>query len=397
MNLFFLRAYLRGQLVSTDKFEKTLDQVGVNAKRYREVEKSKLLAEFIDLEKKVTSPDFIAKKKELVKTTYKQSAEYKKMEEFKRLCKDKYVRAYLRNGSEEERMSVQRFQEMKAEIDSADFQKRNDFWKDQKRWFNTEEGKMEARYEELKKDEDIVFFHNTNVQNVERWEQFDLAFNDDFEWVNVRNSAWKPGFIYPNDKFLNAHSYANEQQAYCDGRMIDTDNSILTIKTRKIEQEGRAWDAKKGMFMKTFPYSSDALFTDTVAIEEGSVVQVKCKCSGKLNHGIYLRSKNHVPFISVFDFTGKKVWCGVKDSLKHDKNMKALNGLHPIAYTIFTLSWQKDEIVWFVNNLEVCRMPNLLPKGEKLYLHLYSFQFENAKISEGDLNVDWIRVYNVKK
>lgn len=396
MDLFFLKALFRGQLATTPNFEKTLNQVAINAKRYREVEKSAFLAEYKELEKKVTAPDFIAKKEELIKTKYEHTPEYKAMAEFKKLCKDKYVRTYLRNGKEEERMSVQRYLELKAEVETADFQKRNDFWKDKNRWTTTDEYKLEERYNELKNDSDIVFFFNADKKNVERWEQFDLAFNDDFEWVNLRNSPWKPGFIYPNDKFLSAHSYGNEQQAYCDGKMVDTNNSVLTIFTKKEACEGRAWDAKKGMYMKTFPYSSDALYTDAVAIEEGSVVQVKCKCSGKLNHGVYLRSRNHLPYISIFDSTSKNIMCGVKTDIKTE-DFRKITATSMLAYTIFTLSWQKDEIVWFVNNLEVCRMKNNLPKGEKLYLHLYSFQFEKASISEGELNVDWIRVYNVKK
>ena len=111
-----------------------------------------------------------------------------------------------------------------------------------------------------------------------------------------------------------------------------------------------------------------------------------------------MRSKNHVPFISLFDYTGLRLYCGIKDSLKHDKNLKMLDGLQPIPYTIFTVSWQKDEIVWFVNNLEVYRTKNLIPAGEKLYLHMYSFAFESDRHStEGELDVDWIRVYKVKK
>lgn len=397
MDLFFLRALVRGQLTTTAKFEETLNQVAINATRYRQVEKSDELKEFKELEKKVTAADFQIKKKEIKGAVYKNSAEAKTLAEFAKLCKDKYVRAYLREGKEAERMSVQRYLEMKAQIEAADFQKRNEFWKDSHRWENSEDGQIEARYEELKKNDDIVFFFKADVKKVERWEQFELAFNDDFEWINVRNSPWKPGFIYPNEKFINAHSYGNEVQAYCDGRNVDTNNSILTIRTKKETCEGRAWEAGKGMYMKQFSYSSDALYTDEVEVTEGSVVQVKCRCRGLLNHGVYLRSRNHVPFISLFDYTGLKLYCGVKDSLKHDKNMKLLDGLQPIVYTIFTVSWQKDEIVWFVNNLEVCRMKNMIPAGEKLYLHLYSFQFENKRVSEGELNVDWIRVYNLKK
>lgn len=398
MDLFFLRALLRGKLLTTPKFEEVLNEVPVRAKRFRQVENSPEWKEYLELEKKVNAADFQTKKKEIQGRKYTDSEEYKKMKEFENLCKDKYVRAFLRDGSEEGRASVQRYLEMKKVVESADFQKRNEFWKDERRWENSEDGKLEARYLALKADKDIIFYQSTDVHSVEQWEKFDLAFQDDFNWIGVKNSDWEPGFIYPSDQFKNVHSYSNEKQAYNNGRNVETSESVLRILTKKEPVEAAAWDAKKGMYMKQFDYTSDALFTDKVAVEEGSVVQVKCRCRGRLNHGIYLRSKNHVPFISLFDYTGLRLYCGVKDSLKHDKNLKLLDGLQPIPYTIFTVSWQKDEIVWFVNNLEVYRTANLIPKGEKLYLHLYSFLFEKDKHgTEGELDVDWIRVYNVKK
>jgi len=398
MDLFFLKALLRGKLQTTNKFEEELNEIPIRAKRFRQIEQSAELSEYLDLDKKVNAPDFQTKKREIQHMSYKKTAEYKQLQDYKKICKDKYVRHYLRDGSEEGRMSVQRFLELKKNVENPEFQKRNDFWKDAHRWENSEEGKMEAKYLALKASDDIIFYQTTDVRAIEHWEQFNLAFQDNFDWVGLRNSDWKPGFIYPSDQFKNVHSYANEKQAYMGGKNIETSESILRILTKQDPQEAAAWDEKKGMYMKKFAYSSDAIYTDKLAIEEGSVVQVKCRCRGRLNHGVYLRSKNHVPFISLFDYTGLKLYCGVKDSLKHDKNLKLLDGLQPIPYTIFTVSWQKDEIVWFVNNLEVYRTKNLIPKGEKLYLHMYSFIFEKDRFSsEGELDVDWIRVYNLKK
>jgi len=397
MDLFFLKALLRGKLQTTTSFEEELDEIPKRAQRYRQIEKSAELKEFMDLEKKVNAPDFKVKKKEITSTALKQTSEYKCMQDFKKICKHKKVRAYLREGKGEELPEVVRYLELKQQVESPEFEARYTFWQNKNRWQTTDEGKIEARYEQLKKSDDIQFFFAANVQQIEHWEQFDKVYEDDFEWFNLKESTWKPGFVYP-DGFKNVHSYNNEKQAYTGGKNLVMKNSTLRIKTRRENTEGVAWDSKKGMFIRPFTYTSDCLYSDQVAIEEGSVVQCKCKCRGRLNHGVYMRSKNHVPFISVFDYTGLKLYCGVKDSLKHDKNLKLLDGLQPIPYTIFTVSWQKDEIVWFVNNLEVYRAKNLVPKGEKLYLHLYSFAFENDRFTtEGDLDVDWIRVYKLKK
>jgi len=398
MDLFFLKALLRGKLQTTAKFEEELTQIPLRAKRFRQIENSAEWKEYLQLDKLVNAADFQTMKRERQGMKYKKTVEYRQLEEFKKICKNKFVRHFLRDGSDEASMPVQKYLQLKATVESEEFQKKNDFWKDSHRWEHSDEGKQEARYLALKASDDVVFYQTANVQEIERWEQYEMAFQDEFDWVGMRNSDWKPGFIYPSDSFKNVHSYANEKQAYTGGKNVQTGGSILTIHTKQMPIEGAAWDAKKGMYMKQFSYASDAIYTDKVAIEEGSVIQVKCRCRGRLNHGIYLRSKNHVPFISLFDFTGQKLYCGVKESLKHDNNLQLLNGLLPIPYTIFTVSWQKNEIVWLVNNLEVYRTKNVIPQGEKLYLHMYSFIFEKDRHStEGELNVDWIRVYNLKK
>lgn len=398
MNLFFLKALVRRQLMTTAKFEETLNQVRSNAERYRRVEKTDKLKEFLELEKQVNAIDFQNKKTEIASKAYKDTPEAKAMTEYKTLQKDAYVRKYLKNGSEEGRISVQRYLALKAEIETEEFQKRNAFWADPNRWLTTEEGKTDAKYQALLADEDIAFYKATDGNSVAHYEEYELVFEDDFKWSGMSQSDWKPGFIYPSDQFINVHSYTNEQQAFNNGNNVETAGSILKILTRKEQKEGPAWDMKKGMVTKNFKYTSDAIYTDKVAIEEGSIVQVKVRCRGFVNHGIYLRSKKHIPFISLFDYNGLKLYCGVKESLQHDKNLKMLDGLQPIPYTIFTMSWQKDEIAWFVNNLEVFRTKNLIPKGEQLFLHIYSFLFENARhAGEGELDVDWIRIFKEKK
>lgn len=397
MDLFFLKVLVRGELLRTPKFEAVLNQSRENALRYRRVEKMDKIKEFLELDKTVSAPEFQAKKEEIQHIVFKRTPEAQMLAELKALAKDKYVRLYLKKGEEEGRASVQRYLELKEQTQAPEFLQRVAFLEDKNRWEKTPEGQLDAKHAMMAKDDDIDFFIHANVSAIERYEQFDLAFEDDFTWNGLANSDWKPGFLYPNDKFVAVHSYSNEKQAFNNGRNIETANSNLYIRTRKEACDGPAWDAKKGMYTKHFTYTSDAIYTDKVAISEGSIVQVKVRCHGILNHGIYLRSKNHVPFISLFDYTGRKLYCGVKDSLQHDKNLKFLDGLQPIVPTIFTVSWQKDEIVWFVNNLEVFRTKNLIPKGEKLYLHMYSFLFEKQTGSEGSLEVDWVRVFNVKK
>ena len=399
MDLFFLRAYLRRQLLSTNKFEDAMEQLRVDAERYRKVEKMPKVTEFLTLEKEVTSSAFQAQKKRIAKAKYADSDEAKKLAQYKTLERDKYVKAYLKKGTEEGRGSVQRYLELGKEIETADFQKRLEFWRNKNRWATTPEGEREAQYTDLLKDEDIIFYQKADLKQIEQFEQFQLVYSDDFYWTRLDASDWKAGAVYPSKDFKAVHSYQNEKQAYTGGKNVETSDSILYIKTKKEPTQAAAWDEKKGFVTKEFAYSSDMISNEKVAIEEGAIVQVKVRCRGHLNHGIYLRSAKHVPFISLFNYVGLKLFVGIKDQLKGVENMKCLDGLQPVEYVIYTVSWQKDEIVWLVNNLEVFRTKNLIPKGEKLYMHLYSYIMEKVNTryaTEGDLEVDWVKVYKRK-
>ncbi len=393
MDLFFLRAFFRGKLMTTPKFENAMAQVQLDAKRYRQVEKSDKLKEYQELDKVVNAPAFQDKKKELTTKKYADSEEFKQLAKLKKLASDKYVRKYLKTGQGESRSAVQKYIDIKAQTETPEFKKRNNFWADAKRWEGTEEGKKEARYLELKKDEDILFFQQANLKNIELVEHFKPVYQDDFNWTRLTDSDWTPGFVYPSKDFVKEHSFTDEQQAYNNGKNVETQDSILKIQTIKEQIEAPAWDPKKGIVKKEFSFSSDILSNDKVAIEEGDVVQVKVRCRGFVNHGIYLRSAKHVPYISLFNYDGRKLYVSVKDSLKQDSTRKYLDGLQPIPYTVFTVSWQKDQITWYINNLEVFHTKNVIPKGEKLYVHMFSFIFEHDKVAtNGELQVDWLRI-----
>ena len=226
-------------------------------------------------------------------------------------------------------------------------------------------------------------------------EGYELQYAEDFDWTDLSKSDWTPGSCYPSQDFKAVHSYSNENQSYVGGKNVEVKNGKLVIKTKREKNVAPAWDPKKGMIMQSFDYTSDMINNASkLAVEAGSVVMVKARCYGLLNHGIYLRSKNHIPFISVFNYTGRKIFCGVKSDIQTDENKKEITGLQPLTDIIYTVVWNEDKITWFVNNIKVYETKNLVPKGEKLYLHLYSFMFKGLEWNTpGELDVDWIRVY----
>ena len=178
---------------------------------------------------------------------------------------------------------------------------------------------------------------------------------------------------------------------------METAGGILHIKTSKEKVTAPAWDEKKGMVMSDFQYTSDVISNDKVAVEEGSVVQVKVRCSGNINHAVCLRGSQRAPLIHLFDFRKSRYYVGAKENAQAERYLKELDGLIQSKYKVFTVSWQKDELIWYINNMEVYRTKNLLPKGEKLYIHMFSsIPADARRVKEGEMQVDWIRVFKTK-
>ena len=73
MNLFTAR--LTGKMLSTEAFEKTIHDMQERVKRWRAIEKSPELAEYLELKKIVESSDFQERKKELSTRKYADTDE----------------------------------------------------------------------------------------------------------------------------------------------------------------------------------------------------------------------------------------------------------------------------------------------------------------------------------
>lgn len=370
MNIY-LKALLTGKLMPTGKYEPIAEKSPNDGKHYKEVGESQEMKEFKTLDYLVKSENFI-----------KNQANQLRL---KKLEKDSKVKKYLKALADNEQS--EKLQAMAEESTVKEYV-------DLKNKVIDYAAEIQ-RHKQLSVDENIQFYLNQDPNRMIRYAALDRVLYDEFQDKNPFNAGWQPGFVYPSEDFKAVHSYSNEVQAYVGGKNVECVDGTMLIHTKKEKCKAAAWHPKKGMIMQDFEYTSDVVSRKDLELTEGSVIQVKARCRGFLNHGIYLRSANHTPFISVFNYTGLKMYCGVKNSADEAEQLFELQGLQPIPYLIFTVYWGKDEIVWYVNNLEVHRVKNTIPKGEKLYLTMYSFQFKNKYTTEGTLEVDWVKAFKV--
>ncbi len=90
MNLFTAR--LTGKMLSTEQFEKSIQDMIERVNRWRQIEKSPELAEYLKLKEVVESSDFQAKKKELINRKYKETQEGRQMLEYEALSNSSNIR-----------------------------------------------------------------------------------------------------------------------------------------------------------------------------------------------------------------------------------------------------------------------------------------------------------------
>ncbi len=439
MNLFFKKLF--GKLYSTEKFEQLMDETASAVKRYRALENSSEIKEYKLLREEVTSPEFIARKKQYTQTKYKQTKQYQTLQEFKKLQKNKALHTFLnvkdspilkdymlfRHSTDYVKLSDKKlvaqvpelkrmkdfeksksyktyvkmqnsslpaeFVRLQKEIADEAFQREDQFWANANRWQTTEEYKHEARYLHLQESPDVEFFFSQDVNKIHNYEKWQLIFDDEFDWKRLADSHWKAGFSYKAPALKRIHSLATEQQANNGGKNTGTINGIMTLVTREEMAVAPAWDAKKGFISKEFEYTSDVITTADYFRSEGGLFVAKIRCEGRINHAAWLGADLPLPLVKLFHFNGSNIFVG--NTSKNGFEGEKISGISAKDYYIYALDWSKDELIWYINNIEVYRTRNNVPR-EALYIALSSFITATQRPEEGKLEVDWVRVYTKK-
>ena len=435
MNLFTAR--LTGKMLSTDAFEKEIADMQARVKRWRQIEKSPELAEYLELKKIVESNDFQERKNELVNRKYNDTQEGKMMTEYESLYNSSSIRRYRRALKDEEFQAflvfresedfqriksikevltdpmirkynmlyyssyyknylkvlnspdLKRLAELEEEVHKEDFQKRHAFWADAKRWEHSDDYKTYQRYQELANSDDIKFFYASREEKIDWAELFRPAFDDDMS----SSKNWKPGYGYANPAMKDGHSRTSEHQAYNNGKNTFFAEGRMDIETRNESKKAVAWDEKKGFTDHVFEYTSDVMNTKEAFMQENGMFMAKVRSQGAGHHFFGLSTgKPGKPMVALYHFNGSKPQVGLING--SNSQMVDLTGLLPANYFyfIYTFRWTKHELIWYVNNLELLRVPNILPK-EAMFMIAQSFLPASEKGGEGKLKARWARVY----
>ena len=431
MNLFAAR--LTGKMSSTEAFEKNITEMQERVARWRAIEKSPELAEYLDLKKKVESSDFQERKNELVNRKYKDTDEGRKMNALERLNSSMRMKGYkyaLENenfqaflkfrdsdafqnrednsvSASERRMynmiyrsafyknyqkvlnspELKQLTELEKETATEDFKKRNALWADPKRWQHSEEYKVEQRYNELANSKDIKFYYSQREQKIDWAELFRPSFDDDMS----SSKNWKPGYGYANPAMKDGHSRTSERQAYNGGKNAFFVDGRMDIETREETKKAVAWDEKKGFTEHVFEYTSDVMNTKEAFAQESGMFMAKVRTQGVGHHFFGLSTgKPGNPMIALYHYNGSTHQMGLVNGAK--TQMVDLTGVLRSMYHIYTFRWTKNELIWYVNNMEILRLPNRLPQEAMFYL-AQSWLPMAEKGGTGKLKVQWAKAF----
>ena len=191
----------------------------------------------------------------------------------------------------------------------------------------------------------------------------------------------------------DGHSRTSELQAYNNGKNTFFAEGRMDLETRNESKKAIAWDEKKGFTEHVFDYTSDVMNTKDAFMQEEGLFMAKVRSQGAGHHFFGLSTgKPGNPMVALYHCNGSKPQMGLIQG--DSTQMVDLTGLLPANYFyfIYSLRWTKHELIWYVNNLELLRLPNRLPK-EAMFFLAQSFLPGNEKGGEGKLKVRWARVY----
>lgn len=295
-----------------------------------------------------------------------------------------YYKNYLKvlNSAE-----LRQLAELEKEVTTEDFKARNALWADSRRWQHSEEYKTEQRYLELANSDDIKFYYTQREEKIDWAELFRPSFEDDMS----SSKNWAAGFGYANPAMKDGHSRTSERQAYNGGKNTFFVEGRMDLETREESKRAVAWDEKKGFIEHVFDYTSDVMNTKEAFSQESGMFMAKVRSQGAGHHFFGLTTgKLNSPMIALYHYNGKVHQLGLVNGAK--TQMVDLTGMLRSMYYVYTFRWTKNELIWYVNNLELLRLPNRLPK-EAMFFLAQSWLPGKEKGGEGKLKIQWARVF----
>lgn len=376
----------------------------LKAKDKGEVKKSKTVLRYEELDALMKSPDFIAKKN-MKPITFKDTEEYKKLEEYNRLKTSQEIKDFYRfKGSKEyanylnihDSSRLKRFTELKEYTTTEEFREKKNYLLDKKRFEKTDMFKELQEFDTLRKDQDIIWYHKVkDSTKFDFIKNRELTFSDEFDSEKLDTGKWLTNYYWGDKLLHDRYSVESDLQAYTEKDNFEIRNSVLKILTKPQKVTGKVWSADKGFSTKEFAYTSGIICTGNSFRQKYGTFKAKIKLGDpNAKSAFWMLSDKITPHIDVCRTSKGKVWVDYFSS-KGGNSKSSIGARYSGDFYIFTLEWTADKLVWKINDTEIFTQTSDVPQ-EPMYV-LLSGGLDKPISGMTSMEIDWIRVYQPKK
>jgi hypothetical protein len=379
---------------------KTADSAAL--KKFRELDGSDKIKKYEALEKAVTASDFKERSKS---KEFRESDDYKKLQEYNQLKASQDIKDYYKFKASKELANFKnidgssklaRFSELQKYTGSKEFADKKAYLLNKKRFEGTEMHKEVVEYDKLKKDADIVWYFKVKDSNkFDVLKHLELTFSDEFDQDKLDTKKWLTNFFW-GEKLLNdRYSVETDLHAYTEKDNFELRSSLLKIITKQQKANGKIWSAKHGFTPKEFGYTSGIINTATSFRQKYGIFSAKIKLGDpSARNACWMLSDKITPHIDICRTTNGKVWFNLFTN--NGKTSKtSLGSRYSNDYFIYTLEWTSDRLVWKINGVDVFQQTSDIPQ-EAMYIN-FAGGLEKPISGMTAMEIDWVRVYQVKK
>jgi hypothetical protein len=371
-------------------------------KKFMELDGSDKISKFEALDKLIKASDFKEKSKS---KEFSGSDDYKKLQEYNQLKENQDIKDYYKFKASKELANFKnvdgssrlaRFNELKDYTASKEFGERKIYLSDKKRFEKTEMFKQFVEYNKLNKDADIIWYFKIKDSNkFDVLKHRELIFGDEFDSEKLDTKKWLTNYYWGEKLLKDRYSVESDLQAYTEKDNFELRNSILKITTKQQKVNGKTWSAAHGFSPKEFGYTSGMINSAISFRQKYGIFSAKIKLGdASARNAFWMLGDKITPHIDVCRTTKGKVWFDLFNSDSKSVNTK-LGSRYSHDYFIFTLEWTSDRLTWKINGVDVFQQTSNIPQ-EPMYVN-FSGGLNNPISGSAAMEIDWVRVYQVKK
>jgi len=368
-----------------------------------ELAKSQVVERFEELKAYINSSAFLAKKN-MKPFTFKDTEEYKKLLEYKRLKESPGIREFYKFRDSKEYANYQhiegshrlaRYNELKEYVSTSEFREKKNYYLDKKRFEKSDMFKSVQEFDTLKKNEDIIWYFKVKDSNkFDLLRNRELIFCDEFNGDRLDTTKWLTNY-YWGDKLLHErYSVEGDLQAYTEKENFEIRNSLLKIITKPQKFMSKVWNTKDGFRPKEFSFTSGIVNTGKSFRHQYGIFSAKVRLGNPgAKCAFWMLADKITPHIDICRTSAGRVFFDYFPSV--DKRFKsAISSKYANDFYIYTLEWTADKLVWKINDTVAFTCTTDVPR-EPMYI-IFSGGLDNPVNSMFSMEIDWVRVYKPK-